>query len=199
MRLALPPFALLVVATHLTAQTTKVLPSSAATTPPGGINATVFHGTATVKESRTQVLYDAADVASTGLLKSLAVRRPAGFGGANVASTFHLRIDVSMSQVGYLAASPTYAANHGPAVATVFNGPIGMPASSNGTWPRPWEAPFVFTTPFVFIFTSAVSLCVELQSTGGGRASRPTRGSFAPPPATQRGPGAASFGCGRPR
>ena len=190
------PVAITLLAAAAAAQTTNTLPSSAATTSPGSFSSSVFYGTATVKESRTQVLYAATDVQNSGVFKSLQFRRPSNLGNTNVVSTFNLQIDMSMSPVVHTAASATYASNHGT-VTTVFNAPINLPANSSGTWPRPWEAPFVFTTPFVFVVQAATSLCVEFQSTlnstsqpwyveaataitGGGTFNSNTSGSLCP-------------------
>lgn len=165
--LSLP--AALLLATGLTAQVQNILPSSAATTSPGSWNSTIFYSTTSTtinREGRTQVLYDANDVQNSGVIQSLQFRRPANLGNANSVTTVNLQIDMSASPVNYLAATSTYATNHGASVVGVFNGPVNLPANSSGTWPRPWEAPIPFTTPFPFIAASAASLCIEFQSTG---------------------------------
>jgi hypothetical protein len=151
----------------VSAQLTNVLPSANATTP-SNWNSTMFFSTTsatTPRESRTQVLYDAADVVNSGIFLSLAVRRPSQLGNANVATTVNLQIDMSMSPVGYLSASPTYANNHGVNVVTVFNGPVNLSAISNGPFPQPWEATIPFTAPFPFIAAATQSLCAEFIST----------------------------------
>lgn len=165
--LSLP--AALLLASGLMAQTQNILPSSAATTNPANWNSTLFYSTtstSTLREGRTQVLYDAADVTNSGVFQSIQFRRPSGLGNSNPITAVNLQIDMSMSPVAYLAATSTYASNHGTTVVGVYNGPVNLPAATNAAWPMPWQAPIPFSTPFPFIAASTTSLCVEFRSTG---------------------------------
>src|SRR5690606_6002400 len=88
---------------------------------------------------------------NTGLLTAIQVRRPIATLTTNPAMTTHLTIELSTSPNPHTAASTTFAANHGADSTRVFHGLISLPAEAPPTfWPAPWQAPFVFSTPFAF-------------------------------------------------
>ena len=158
----------------VSAQNSVVVPSAAATARPSAgspWSSTLFYSTSSgtiAHDSRTQSLYDSMDVNTTfGLLAAIEVRRPQGLGNQNPATTTNLTIDISTTPNGYASASSTFANNHGSNQTQVFSGPISLPAESNpGSWPAPWQMPFIFTTPFPFVQVPGEALVIDFLQTG---------------------------------
>jgi hypothetical protein len=157
-------------ATPLLAQTT-IVPSAVATKSPGYYTAYFFYGTTSTSiknESRTQTLYDAADVSSTvRSWSNMEFRRPQELGNQNAATSGTMKLTLSSSTTAYTAASPTFASNTGTPATTVFNGTINLPARNRGTsWPDPWETAVPFTSPWLYIPMTGGSLVVENEFSG---------------------------------
>jgi hypothetical protein len=151
------------------AQTFSVVPSKAATSQEGKwYSVYLFYGSTSNSASHTQCLYDTSDVTTVaGLLNGVAVRRNNYLGGSQAASNVNVTIDVSVSPVAHNAASTTYANNHGPNRAQVFNGPVSLPARTMGAWPEPWESTIAFTAPLAYARPMGSSLVVDFSVNGG--------------------------------
>ena len=152
---------------------TIVVPSAAATTKPVPLtwNSNTFYSTTSttiLHDSRTQSIVDVTDITpATAVWNSLAVRRPVGLGNSNAAFTANATFVLSVGPNTSATAVTTFASNHGATPTTVLSGPISLPAANNqATWPAPWQTPFPFTTPFVFVKAAGSSLVVDILQTG---------------------------------
>lgn len=150
-----------------------ILPSAVATTRPTSstfYTGNVFYSTSSTTiahDSRSQLIYDVADIsAPTANWTGLSVRRPTGLGNANAAITTNAMIVMSVSPLTYATTTTTFATNHG-ATTTVLNGPVNLSAQTNPpVWPAPWETPFPFSTPFAYSNSLGQSLVIDIHQTG---------------------------------
>ena len=150
------------------------VPSAAATTRPTispFYIGSVFYSTTsttTASDSHSQSIVDVNDIGMpTAVWNSLAVRRPIGLGNANNAFTANATIVLSVSPNDWSMATNTFASNHGPMPTTVLSGQISLPAATNqATWPAPWQTPFPFSTPYVFVGPAGKSLVIDIMQTG---------------------------------
>ena len=147
-----------------------IVPSLATSKPsvPGGYTSDVFFASATgPSESRTQTLVDVDEIPlAVAVWGSLSVRRPAGGPYNCNAFTANATIVLSHGPNAPAKASATFATNLGTHTTTVFSGAISLPTDKSvAVWPAPWQQPFVFAQPFVFVKTLARSLVVDLKQT----------------------------------
>ncbi|MFO1051151.1 MAG: hypothetical protein U1F36_02910 [Planctomycetota bacterium] len=147
------------------------VPSKVATYQPGSVYYDsapqlypLWGNTGTTVNSRALYLYDAADIPVTSaVLQGLSFRPPVGY--QLPAATYQTTVIVSGSNTPVTAPQSNFAANHGPTPTTVFSGSLNVLASTNGSWPRPWQPAIPFATPVVWS-NSFASLAVEFQTTG---------------------------------
>lgn len=149
-----------------------VLPSLVASVPPTSARNScydVFGQAGGVPSSRAQLIYDVADVSvATAVWAGLSLRRPfdGGSSVANPAYTGNATIVMSVSPLAYAATTSTFANNHGANPTTVLAGTINLPFRADpAVWPAPWEAPFLFTTPFTFVGSTGRSLVIDIAQT----------------------------------
>jgi hypothetical protein len=175
MRLAVTCF--LALSAVASAQTTTIIPSSAATTQPTlspFYTSNVFYSTTSttiVPASRSQTIVDTADIGTMPKVwKSLEVRRPIGLGNNNPAITTTATVVMSVSTLPWTSSTTDFAANHGTSKSTVISGSINLPAAVNqSNWPAPWQPAFPFAAPFVFTPVAGGSLVLDItqvQATG---------------------------------
>ncbi|MCA8968795.1 MAG: hypothetical protein KDC95_03400 [Planctomycetes bacterium] len=166
---------MLLLAGIVSAQSTTIVPSSAATTRPTRspfYSAYVFYSsTSTTPASHSQTIIDCSDIAiQSGLWRSITTRRPIGLGNSNPAMTTNATLVMSLATTNSAAATTTYATNHGATPKTLINGNISLPSAANqSTWPSPWVTAFPFSAPFVYTGVTGGSLVIDMtqvQTTG---------------------------------
>ncbi len=122
---------------------------------------------------RNQFLYDSTTFSAQGVTGPVAISRLRFRADGVFASNWtggtypQVRIDLSSSPLDHLAASASFAANHGPDQTTVLNGPVTIVPGS-GSNPGPWYIDIPLTTPFVYNPLVGDDLTVDIQLDGTG-------------------------------
>ncbi len=159
---------LLSLCSALSAQSTVVVPSGAATADATG-PAKNLPGT--LDRSRQQFLLGPSLLQGLGTgarINGISLRRDGDDLSALDAGSAQVTVRLSSRAVGVTSAVPVFAANHGPDEAIVFQGSVSFPASpalSNRNDPD-WSAVHAFTIPIVspFLYTGG-TLCIDLEGT----------------------------------
>lgn len=164
----LAPFAL---AAAALAQTTVVCPNGTAAAEGASSTAYVFgRGSSQI---RTQYIYDASHFTGQGVAFPILINqlRFRANGAATTAGYTYNNVQVLLSTaaVDYATPSATFASNHGPDVATVFNGPVTV-AAGGGATPNNWYVTIPIS-PFLYDPTSGGDLCLDLAHDGTGPAT----------------------------
>ena len=121
-------------------------------------------------DARTQLLYDTATIpVASATLRSLQLRRmavsPLGPITTEAVSA-DIEIVMSMSMRPHDNPSSSFAANNGPNPVTVFQGTVSLPRTpQTTTWPDPWQAEVLFSTPFPYDSQAGVSLVIDVKAT----------------------------------
>ncbi len=82
-------------------------------------------------------------------------------------------IDMSTCLFDHLSITNTFANNHGPDLANVYNGPVTMLAFTGGTAPLPNNVDITLTTPFVYNPTLGGDLLIEFVVNAGWTGAAP--------------------------
>ncbi len=124
---------------------------------------------------RIQMIYDSSHFTNQGaagavLISQLRFRANASTSTWAGGSWPNVRIDMSTAAVDYLAASATFANNHGADQATVHQGTVTVTGGTgNGAGvPGPWYVDIQLTTPFVYDPTTGSDLMVDVFLDGTG-------------------------------
>src|SRR5262245_52983117 len=153
----------------LPAQAVVLPPAAALSAPaiPALALPTVYGASGRTATAPTHAISDAAAIpvpAANWVM--LSVRGAAIAAGANAACTVQLKLSLSLSAQPHWNASPTFAANHGPLLTTVFNGPLALPArAAPPAWPAVWE-PIPFASQFLYVAALGRALVVDFEQTG---------------------------------
>lgn len=154
-------------ATELSAQT-LVIPNGTAATE--GASSTAYSWGRGNAQIRCQYVYDASHFTAQGVNFPIVINqlRFRANGGATTAGYTYGNAVVQMSTaaVDYLTPSATFAANHGPDLATVYSGAVVV-ASGAGTTPNNWFVTLPIT-PFLYDPSSGSDFCLDLAHDGVG-------------------------------
>lgn len=124
-----------------------------------------------------EFLYSNSHFLNAGVSAPIAITRlrwradgaPATWSGGTYGN---VRVDLSTAAVPHNAPSTNFAANHGPDVTMVHNGPVVVsPGTTTGVGVGPYFVDLPLTTPFVYDPNAGSPLCVEVQfdnATWGG-------------------------------
>jgi len=119
---------------------------------------------------RHQVIYDSTHFTQQGVVGPVLISRlryrANGSSASWAGGTWpNVQIDMSTAPVDYLAASLTYASNHGPDLTTVRNGAVVVQGGTGST-PGPWYVDIALSTPFFYDPSSGRDLVVDLRVNG---------------------------------
>ena len=158
-----PLFVPILLVSNVTAQV--VIPGPAATIASTSNDASVLYSSAQPGEnqSRSQWIYDAAEVRAPVIVRSLQLRRSSASRVANAAMSCRLTIDISTSPAAFAAAVPRFDGNHGANRRTVFSGIVNFPAGAATPWPAPWLPSIVLSAPLTLLPGAGQSLVVDFQ------------------------------------
>ena len=169
-KLALSLLSAALVAPTAFAQTLVAPPGFAAAE--GNSNGTYPWGRGT-SSMRNQFVYDSVAFTSQSVttpvtISRLRFRADGVFATNWTGGTYpQVRIDMSTSPLDHLAASATFASNHGANLTTVLNGPVTI-VGGTGSNPGPWFIDIPLTTPFVYNPALGQDLTVDIQLDGTG-------------------------------
>ncbi len=160
-------------AAPLCAQFTLVAPNGYATVE--GASNNIYPWNRGASSMHFLQLYDSSHFTAQGVNSPILIQRVRFRANATTAtwaggSWPNVQIDMSTAAVDYLAASSTYASNHGPDRATVLNGQVTvLPGTGNGAGvPGPWHVDITLTTPFRYDPTSGSDLAFDVALDGAG-------------------------------
>jgi PKD repeat protein len=147
---------------------TIVIPNGTATTE--GSSSTAYPWGRGTAEIRVQYVYDSTNFTGQGITYPIVINnlRVRANGGTTTAGYSYTAATVLMSTcpLDYASASTTFASNHGPDVATVFQGSVTVATPSGGT-PNDWYVD-IPVQPFVYDPSTGNDLCIDYAHDGTG-------------------------------
>tara|TARA_R110002072_G_scaffold87129_2_gene196586 strand:- start:40870 stop:41934 length:1065 start_codon:yes stop_codon:yes gene_type:complete len=119
---------------------------------------------------RVQYVYDSSmftlqNVAFPIVITRLRWRADAAL--TSTGGTMDVTIDMATATTDHTLMSTTFAANLGPDLTPVFNGPVNVAAAA-GTSPNTWYADVTLSTPFVYDPTSGNDLAIDIGVPANG-------------------------------
>ncbi|MBL8726329.1 MAG: PKD domain-containing protein [Planctomycetes bacterium] len=150
-----------------TSQNTVVIPNGLANTE--GNTSNLFPWGRGNNFIHIEFLYSNSHFLNAGVNTPIAITRlrwradggPNSWTGGTYAN---VRVDLSTAAVAHNSPSTNFAANHGPNVTMVHNGPVTMsPGTTTGIGTGPYFVDLPLTTPFVYDPNAGRPLCVEVQ------------------------------------
>lgn len=148
-----------------TATAQSVLPADANSYRYTGWDQEVFASNAfqNTTASRTQWIYDAADLGQATTARSLQLRLPTLAPRRNQPLACDLVLEISVSPAAPDQAVPSFDGNHGANRTQVFSGSIQLPGGIEENWPAPWLPAILFSAPIVLDPAAGASVVIDVQ------------------------------------